>query len=227
MSNVRIQIKNLSKVKKLLFDYVKFSELPKISKKVRDAMRIRIQPIIERAVRSNEVWKGLRGDYPGDTDRDIAAIVGLSNNDAEEIAEWIIDIIVKSIVVQRAREGDNTLSITYDPDKISKELLSDERSFYSSNENIIPWLKWLLTGEGSVSGAFISFDVEGLVSGVSRSERAFMIKAPGRSWSLNEHSFDKTPNFLVQALSNKKIQKEINDAVFEEFNKAIKEYNKS
>jgi hypothetical protein len=227
MSNVRIKITNTNSIKKKLFDFVKFSELPKISRVVRDKMRERIIPIIEKALRRNEIWRGLKGDYPGDEDRDIAAIVGLSNGDADQVSEWIVDVVVKSIVVQRAREGDSTLSITYDPDKIKKSLLSDEQSFYSSNEYIVPWLKWLLDGQGSVDGAFITFNIDDIKDGVSRSGRAFMIKSPGKSWSLNDHSFDKNPNFIIQVLSDKKVQKEINSAVIEEFNKAIKEYNNS
>lgn len=220
---VRVNIKNLDAIRRNALNHVRASVLPKITKVVRDRAREQVPDLLIESVKRTDVYRGIRGDFNGEFDKDIQAHLGLLPENISSILSELEDQVRASVVVKASRvsaEIEITLS------KLENNVRGMVTGSYTSNPSglQIDWINWILDGNTTVS-AFIKFDEDGSwFEAISRSGRAIMVEAPGQHWHVRDVIGEDPRNFLQQAVNDPVFLSQLSRLVIKEFLKEIKKY---
>lgn len=227
MPRVSIKIENTNTLKRIINDRVRFSIIPKLDGKVRDAVRPIIPSLVIDALRQTDVYRGIRGDFAGNPQLDVQAHMGLTKSTADEALNQIEKVILNSIKVNRNRESGLEIIAQNTEQIITNLPIGTYESYDLSGKNtgyLIPWLEWLMEGEGSVQ-AFIDWNSPSVES--SRSERAIMInRASSQNWDVRAYAFGQhDQNFVLRALSDPNFINAATKIIEKEYRNQIKVLN--
>lgn len=182
------------------------AKLDKILKLAASAIRRRILPVIENAIRNNETFNSLLSGQ-------LKAEMGLIS--PTSVLEPIVDTILKNIEVISKKTSFRTgilgggIQINILKSDFA-DILNLPRSSYRSNRFDIKWLEWLLVEGDRViwSDYIINFNLTPEQIQRSRSGEALMfrIQAAG-GWRVPpEFSGIATDNFLIKALKSDQVK---------------------
>lgn len=225
MSRFSVNIVNLPAVQKAVRERLNASLLPRIERRVREAVAERIKDILVDSLRETRHYKGIRGDYAGDKQWDIQAHMGLYSETAEQFLYEIEKTVRDSIKVSVSNQG---IGIRISAPNINDKLLATQGSEYISEPSgvVIPWLRWLIEGQGEVD-AWIDFNIEHFNIESSRSERAIMHTNNNfPNWRVDSYSFGKQDKMLMdEVINNPAVLKKLEQIIRSEYINQIKIIN--
>lgn len=167
-----------------------------------------LKDIIMEKIVSTESWQSIAGDYAGKGNGDLEAVFGLADSDS--VLSGLEDLIRKLIDIKVGNDGTSlTVGLHH---TIETKLAASGLGSYISHPSgeLIPWLKWALTGQGSIDGFEINFNPKSNQRKRSRSGRAVMQEGDGWQMSDSEAYFGST-NFLIEAYSDGEIVQQISE----------------
>jgi hypothetical protein len=192
--------------KHLLKEYIN----PAIKETVEE-LQLTIPGLIIRKIKSSDVWGAIAGEEAGSEERDLQAVLGIIDpNSRLAYLERALLRIITVKVIKGSRPGIE-IGVIKDSDVIN--LVSANFGQYVSGPSgeVIPWLEWLLLGDGHVSGYHIEFGRFKSRSGRARMEEEgnWSIKPSLRAFGIGSGE-----NFLTEAFRDGELIRQIRDIVF-------------
>lgn len=225
MANPRINIRiNLTdRTKQNMIQSINTSHIPKLERSVIANVESEIIIIMSDILENDTVYQGLAGEHSSHR-KDLMAQFGLIPDSVDDKLYQIKKIFTKSINIQR-RKDKYGLVIIANREQIENELITSPIFQYvsyklngESTGYLIPWMKWIVTGEGSAEG-FISFDATNVTSG--RSERAIMIPTPGIHWTVSNNVDLGNGNFIDRILNDPSFKSRAARVIEKEYRRQI------
>lgn len=225
MSSVSIKILNLENISKQILE--KLSDNTVLKREVRRAIE-EVKPKIGvafiRAFKRTLVYKGLRGDFANDPQKDVQAHMGIE--DTSGILENMSSALAEAVEIGPFRKDRLIYRFRFQSKDLGEYLLSKvEDNQYNSKGGTVYWLEWLINGVELDVG--ISFeDWDSILKNDSRYEsrtgRALMLQDEP-DWSTDEYSnfSEKGINFLVDMVQDEKWLEDVEKLVVNQLRKNL------
>ena len=204
-----------------------------------DVIRPEVKKLFLKAMSRNDIIRGIQGYFPEDEEKDIQAIFGLSDEDAEEAIQEMIRIVESSLQTEFKvfyPEGKTQIRYTFrffweDLEKNIREMESATYR-YEYKETVfgrgggqysypytVFWINWLLDGVSVDAELTFDDNSKGLALAKTRSGRARMLRSSTDYWSWPGTNFIEdivySPYFRekLNVLYTKLLEKEILDGI--------------
>lgn len=238
----RIRITNAESLLRQLDQRIIEKNLPAVLDWVRENGLDDIKQIFMDGFGKHDVIQGLLGYFPGDQEKDLQALFGLSDEVAYQAVTEMADMVRQHIVIKidplsvsnqyGKTFSKRTFVITVSFDGMEAAIRNIPHGSYeylykstkftggqgtqSSNILTVPWINWLF--EGATTEAAISFEYDENKY-VSRSERAVMVREDNSGWTYNPRG-----SFVEEILSNDTLQEQMTASLSKEIVKALRSY---
>lgn len=211
---ISIKVKNEERFKAQLRGNAGPALVSKIQTEVKKKLVLAIPELFITQIKQTPTFLGLSGQYAGDTTgRNLQAEFGLSSTDANKILDDMMTILRSAIKVAKTSETANLIRITLLPEKLEELKTIPGASYYSYSVNSptayeIPWMDWVLDGNGRIDGARIAYGPD---FKSSRSGFAIMLETSNVNAAQWIYATDDKPNFIFKTFSSALFLKSINN----------------
>lgn len=215
----KITVKNFDKIREQFKGYVASKLYPEI---IIDSQKIilpKLKNLLAEVFAETIFFRGIKGDYRGDSVFDAQAVLGMIEPFAEDSIFQMTDAIQESLelgfIEGIGPRGNNLtfarsvrLRYNFSLRDLEENLLAIKNSEYFSSDaqgksHLIKWLEWAITGISDVEASLV-YDDGGKFEEYSRSGRAIM-QNKGSPWSISDHNnFSNNTNFIEEALSDQR-----------------------